>query len=111
MIVLFMTIFVVTASIRRLGQVYDQKAGYEDLYMTFFSVTDSVDLHTCENGKQHGELNGFSYTLTCTQLQEKPTEKKHRVALVRLDLHLKKAGLDKRFVRYKTVVKAAADAP
>lgn len=110
MVILFMTVFVVTASIKRLGQVYDQKAGYEALYTTFFSVVDAVDMSICDTDRHSGKLNGFSYTLVCTQLQEKTTENDHMVTLVRLDLHFKKAGLDKSFVRYKTLVKAVPDA-
>ena len=102
MVILFMTILVVTASIKRLMLVQTQKENYENLYVTLFSLLDTVSEKGCSRMKRSGNLNGFIYSMHCDEMAQTMTKDKNGVTLNKIKIQLNQDGMEKTYVYYKT---------
>jgi hypothetical protein len=102
MLILFMTIFIVTVTVKRLGLIEWQKQNYETLYLAFFSVLDDTELSHCHGNRMHGKGNGFTFERRCSIVDQIQTKAENRITLVRMEITMKKEGLLKSYVGYKT---------
>ncbi len=103
MVIIFLAIFLVSATIQRFNQVNLQNRAYQELYITFLSLLDSIDNTTCSHQTRGGILNNFNYNFSCTDVQDFKTGRNANiVTLQRILIKLKKGNMEKEFIHYHT---------
>lgn len=68
MVIGFLAIIMLSASVKSLQKITLQQRLYEDLYTTVLSLSDTIKAKECrKNPTLEGRLNGFDYTVVCDQ--------------------------------------------
>jgi len=68
MVIGFLAIIMLFASVKSLQKITLQQRLYEDLYTTVLSLSDTIKAQECrKNPTLEGRLNGFDYTVACEQ--------------------------------------------
>jgi len=123
MVIGFLAILMLTASIKSLHKVEMQKKTYQDLYLTVLSLKDKIRAKTCiENPSLNGTQNGFNYNIICEEkkvinnyqsyyddMQDKMVGGYwgiYEIHLFRVTININKSGLKKEYSFYQTEQKA-----
>lgn len=123
MVIGFLAILMLTASIKSLHKVEMQKKLYQNLYISVLSLKDKIRAKSCiENSTLNGSINGFSYNIICDEkkvinnYQSYYDEMQNKMVggywgiyeihLFRVTINIKKSSFNKSYSFYQTEQKA-----
>jgi len=119
MVIGFLAIIMLTSSIKSLQKVSIQQDLYQDLYISVLSIKNIIKAKECMNNPNlSGEINGFNYTIKCREIKaqknyieslnpmtfqdEGGNKGIFMIYLFRVDIDIKKNGLDKTYSFYQS---------
>ena len=123
MVIGFLAILMLTASIQSLHKVEMQKRLYQDLYINVLSLKDKIRAESCiENPRLNGVINRFEYEIICDEKEVKNNYKSYydemqdkmtggywgiyEIHLFKVTINIRKSGLNKSYNFYQTEQKA-----